>query len=164
MNPQDMGRPPTESEIPMTTTEDRGPSCKDRVEESLASRVASLNEINEGIRSLQEGTSPVKIGGVEIDNEDDAVEFLNNFASGVSFKATMTVRLWTGGPGDQFEIEVEVRKSRWGWELAENEATYRLSHHHDGASVTTDDETVMRYLRSQIERVSETETTDDLFC
>lgn len=91
------------------------------------------------------------IDGEEVDG-DDALERLDEFALAIDIKTTMTVQISTGGPSDLFEIEVV--KGDYGWELANTSATYHFCDWLDGATRRTDDETVMRYLNTIVERMS----------
>lgn len=129
----------------MTETQnDRKLSCEERVGPQLASRIEDLKALYTAIEAAQDSGD---------DNACDEVQDkLDTFALCVDIRHTMIVCISTGGPGDQFEIAVE--QGPYGWNLADNEATYRFLDWFDGATRTTDNEAVMEYLRNQIERMS----------
>lgn len=129
------------------TVAEANKTCEDRIESHLAARIGDLTEIIEAIDN----------DGGEIDanlvgDSDDAMEYLDNFALAIEVRTTMIVQISTGGPGDQFEIEVV--KGDYGWELADSSATYRFLDWFDGATRRTDDLAVMRYLSAMVERLS----------
>jgi len=116
----------------------REATCEERVSDQLAGRVRDL----QGIRDRLDVA-------LEVDDmyaHDAALDELNTFALCVDLRTTMVVQISTGGPGDQFEIAVE--RGEHGWELADNEATYRFLDWFDGATRTTDNEAVMAYLEN----------------
>jgi hypothetical protein len=127
-------------------TDTRNTSCDERIDANLASRIEDLAEITAAIDN--DGGI---IDGDEVDY-DGALDRLDEYALCLDIKTTMTVQISTGGPGDQFEIE--VIKSDCGWELADSQATYRFLDWFDGATRRTDDEAVMRYLSAMVERLS----------
>jgi hypothetical protein len=124
----------------------RNKTCEERIDSHLASRAGDLADIFaviDGETQRYEG---------EVYNEDDAVEILDEWALALDLTVTMKVVIGTGGPGDQFEVE--ITRGRYGWELAENEATYRFLDWGDGATRSTRDPAVMRYLEMMVERIS----------
>lgn len=127
----------------MTTTEERAKTCEERIDAELASRAADLKGIFAILNSCDAGVDP------DEDAEEIAREELDNFALSIDVKHTMVVQISTGGPGDQFEIAIE--KGQYGWELADNAATYRFLDWFDGATRRTDDESVMAYLENLVE-------------
>lgn len=129
----------------MSTTE-RDLTCEDRVDAHLAGRIEQLAEILTAIDN-----DGGEIEGDEVDGED-ALERLDEFPLCVDLSVTMTVQISTGGPGDQLEIEIE--RGQYGWELADDHATYRFLDWFDGATRRTDDENIMRYLSHMVERIS----------
>ena len=119
-------------------TDQREDTCEARIDKQLQGRIDDLTELHNVVDD-DEGV----IDGEEID-ADDAYDRLANLPLSVDVKHTMTVLLSTGGPGDQFEIEIE--KGEHGWELADDEATYRFLDWFDGATRKTDDPNVIRFL------------------
>lgn len=127
-------------------TDTRNTTCEERIDANLASRVEDLTAIYEAMNN----------DGGEVDGEwrdfDSALEALDEYALCIDVRTTMVVQISTGGPGDQLEITIE--KGQHGWELASNEATYRFLDWFDGATRRTDNDAVMHYLGSMVERLS----------
>lgn len=128
----------------MSTTEERSKSCEERIDAHLAGRIEDLVEMDKR-RDVAEAAE-------DYDTQDEVLEELDNYALCIDVRHTMIVQLSTGGPGDQFEIE--ITQGDHGWELADREATYRFLDWFDGATKTTDNEAVMRYLGAMVERLS----------
>jgi hypothetical protein len=124
----------------MDTITERNQKCEDRIEAHLASRIEDLAELT------------ARINGEDEDDSDEAREELDNFALSLDLKVTMKVQISTGGPGDQFEVEIE--RGRFGWELADDFATYRFLDWFDGATRRTDNPAVMAYLANMVECIS----------
>lgn len=124
----------------------RNASCEKRIDANLASRIEDLAEIIAAIDN-----DGGVIDGDKVDG-DDALERLNGYALCSDIKTIMTLQISTGGPGDQFEVEVV--RGDYGWELDDTSATYRFLDWFDGATRRTDNPTVMRYLTSMVERLS----------
>lgn len=120
--------------------------CEDRIDGELKSRVEDLSRIF----AVMDGEQIDPEG--EIEGYDDALDALDEYPLCVDLKTTMIVQISTGGPGDQFEIE--IIKGDHGWELYETHATYRFLDWFDGATVRTDDPTIMRYMEVMVERLS----------
>ena len=124
----------------------RDAKCEDRIDANLSSRIKDLEEIHEALNND---------GGV-IDGEtvdvDEAHDRRDEYALAMELRTTMVVQISTGGPGDQFEIEVE--RTEHGWELADTQATYRFLDWFDGGDPRTNDSDVMTYLEAMIERLS----------
>ena len=119
--------------------------CEDRIDGHLASRIGDLEQIHEAIDND---------GGVidgEIVDADEALDRRDEYALAVDLRTIMIVQISTGGPGDQFEVEVE--RTEHGWELADAQATYRFLDWFDGATRYTDDADVMAYLQAMVERL-----------
>lgn len=123
-------------------TEERIDTAEARIDAKLAGRIDDITELHK-IVDDDEGM----IDGEEVD-ADDAYDRLNSLALDVRVKHTMTVLLSTGDPGDQLEIAIE--KGKYGWELADDEATYRFLDWFDGATRRTRDVDVMRFLEGLI--------------
>jgi len=119
------------------------PTCDDRIEGHLRSRIEDLAHMHAVIN---------QDGGV-IDGEDvtsdDALDRIAEYALGIETHTTMVVLLSTGGPGDQLEVEIE--RGTYGWELAETSAAYRFSDWFDGATIRTADRDVMEYLENMVQ-------------
>jgi hypothetical protein len=128
----------------MTDTRDK--TCEDRIDGYMAGRIEDLTQIIEAIDN-----DGGEIDGDEVDY-DDALERMDEFALSLDIRSTMIVQIGTGGPGDQFEIEVE--RGQFGYELAESSALYRFLDWGDGATRRTSDPAVMRYLEQQVERLN----------
>jgi len=122
----------------MDTITEANQKCENRIEAQLASRIEDLQEL------------ATRINGENEEDGDEAQEELDNLA--LDLRVTMTIQISTGGPGDQFEVEIE--RSRFGWVLANDFATYRFLDWFDEATRRTDDPTVMAYLANIVERVS----------
>ncbi len=115
--------------------------CEDRIDAALDGRVGDLEIIMEAL----ENETPVL-------GYDDPLEAMGEFALALDIKSTLIVTIGTGGPGDQFEIEIVMGPH--GWELNNSHATYRFLDWFDGATRLTDNDAVMEYLRSMAERLS----------
>lgn len=116
-------------------------TCEDRIGAQLAGRIEDLNRMTDQISDAQ--------AEERWDDAEEAQEELDAFPLSVDLKTTMVVQISTGGPGDQFEIEVV--KGEYGWELADTHATYRFLDWFDGATRRTDDPAVLAYLESMVE-------------
>lgn len=121
-------------------------TCAERVIGEMESRIAQLEALHTALDDAQDNDGQ----GIEVDGEtldaDDIAERIDTFALGAEIRYTLVVQLSTGGPGDQFEIEIQ--QSRHGWEIADDSATYRFLDWFDGATATTENPTVLNYLET----------------
>lgn len=127
-------------------TDTRNETCEARINSHLAGRIADLGLLTD-ITQSDKGV----YGGEEIDGET-AQDFLNEYALCLDLQVTMKVQLSTGGPGDELEIPIE--RSKYGWRLADDHATYRFLDWFDGATTRTDNPAIMAYLENVVEGIS----------
>jgi hypothetical protein len=127
------------------TTEPKGqtmpdnppPTCKDRILPALAGRIETLSDIMHRLNSDDANVS------------DDAAAELDTFPLDVEVRHTMRVLIGTGGPGDW--LDIPITRTKYGWELADDAATYVFQDWFDSADIRTDDETIMGYLAQMVE-------------
>lgn len=127
-------------------TDTRNETCEARINSHLAGRIADLGLLTDIMQS-DKGV----YAGEEIDGET-AQDYLNEYALCLDLQVTMKVQLSTGGPGDELEISIE--RSKYGWRLAEDYATYRFLDWGDGAAMRTDNPAIMAYLENMVECIS----------
>jgi hypothetical protein len=73
----------------------RDATCEERIEEHLASRLEDMRDIMQRMDHEDE------------DIREDAYNAQNELPLSIDVKRTVIVQLSTGGPGDQFEIDVD---------------------------------------------------------
>jgi hypothetical protein len=124
--------------------ETRDKKCEDRIDSHLAGRIADLAEIRARMEDAQAES--------RWDDADDAQAEYDEFALCMDLKVTAIIQISTGGPGDQFEVDLE--RGPHGWERADTHVTYRFLDWFDGATRRTDDPVVLDYVDSMLERLS----------
>lgn len=125
----------------MTDTETRPLRAADKIDAELRGRIEQLQEL--GVRMHQANEAD------DIDLAEEVNEELNCFPLDVRIRSRLFVQISTGGPGDEFEIEIE--KGEYGWELADTHATYRYIEWFDPAEIRTDDPVVIEYLNGLLD-------------